>query len=102
MSTRSAFAALLAVQAPDARAQAIEQYFTDQEGSGFAYAYLYPSLCRTLQASGRLIRTDEDEGVLMLVDRRFAQATFTDAFAAYQPILPTNEENDSAEGECYL
>ncbi|MEJ2743055.1 MAG: helicase C-terminal domain-containing protein, partial [Gammaproteobacteria bacterium] len=92
----------IALPTPDARAQAIEQYFTDQEGSGFAYAYLYPSLCRTLQASGRLIRTDEDEGVLMLVDRRFAQATFTDAFAAYQPILPSHEENDYTEDGCYL
>jgi Rad3-related DNA helicase len=71
---------------PDARIQAIERYFgAVGEGSGFSYAFLYPSLCRTLQASGRLIRTDEDEGVLILADQRFGQPAYLDAFAAYQP-----------------
>jgi Rad3-related DNA helicase len=70
---------------PDARIRAIEQYFTNEDSSGFSYAFLYPSLCRTLQASGRLIRTDEDEGILVLADQRFGQPAYLEAFAAYGP-----------------
>lgn len=70
---------------PDARIRAIEKYFGTEDHSGFSYAFLYPSLCRTLQASGRLIRTDEDEGILILADQRFGQPAYLEAFSAYQP-----------------
>ena len=38
---------------------------------GFAYAYRYPGMNRVLQAAGRVIRTDTDEGVILLLDDRF-------------------------------
>lgn len=42
-------------------------------GSGYDYAYLYPGLQKVVQAAGRVIRTPEDEGVVHLIDDRFAQ-----------------------------
>ncbi|MBO4904165.1 MAG: ATP-dependent DNA helicase [Lachnospiraceae bacterium] len=38
---------------------------------GFAYAYRYPGMNKVLQAAGRVIRTEEDRGVVALLDERF-------------------------------
>ncbi|MCF7202399.1 ATP-dependent DNA helicase [Pseudomonas oligotrophica] len=42
-------------------------------GAGYDYAYFYPGLQKVVQAAGRVIRTPEDEGVIHLIDDRFAQ-----------------------------
>lgn len=42
-------------------------------GSGYDYAYLYPGLQKVVQAAGRVIRTPQDEGVVHLIDDRFAR-----------------------------
>jgi len=39
---------------------------------GYDYAYLYPGLQKVVQAAGRVIRTPDDEGVVHLIDDRFA------------------------------
>jgi DNA excision repair protein ERCC-2 len=38
---------------------------------GFGYAYLVPGLTRVVQAAGRLLRSDDDRGVIVVVGRRF-------------------------------
>jgi DNA excision repair protein ERCC-2 len=43
-------------------------------GEGYAYTYLYPGLQKVVQAAGRVIRTPHDEGVVHLMDERFARA----------------------------
>lgn len=43
-------------------------------GKGYEYTYLYPGLQKVVQAAGRVIRTEEDRGVLHLLDDRFARA----------------------------
>lgn len=40
-------------------------------GSGYDYIYLFPGLRKVVQAAGRVIRTEHDEGVLHLIDDRF-------------------------------
>ncbi|VWX59461.1 DNA excision repair protein ERCC-2 [Burkholderiales bacterium 8X] len=42
-------------------------------GEGHAYTYLYPGLQKVVQAAGRVIRTEQDVGVLYLLDDRFAR-----------------------------
>lgn len=46
-------------------------YFDTTQGQGFEYAYLYPGMNKVLQAAGRVIRTDTDRGVIVLLDERF-------------------------------
>ena len=53
--------------------EVIRDYFDVKEGKGFAYAYTYPGLNKVLQAVGRLIRTEEDRGVVLLLDDRFLE-----------------------------
>ncbi|MEQ6885022.1 ATP-dependent DNA helicase [Salicola sp. Rm-C-2C1-2] len=40
--------------------------------AGYEYTYLYPGLQKVAQAAGRVIRTDRDEGLIWLIDDRFA------------------------------
>ncbi len=51
--------------------------FYDRRGeNGFDYAYRYPGMNKVLQAAGRVIRTKEDRGVILLLDDRFHQIKY--------------------------
>lgn len=50
----------------------IKDYFNNQQNTGFEYAYLYPGMNRVFQAAGRVIRTAEDRGVVLLIGQRFS------------------------------
>ena len=50
----------------------IRDYFTETHNAGFEYAYQYPGINRVLQAAGRVIRTETDRGVVLLIDQRYA------------------------------
>ncbi len=47
---------------------------------GFAYAYLYPGMNKVLQAAGRVIRTENDRGMIALLDDRFLRRDYQDCF----------------------
>ncbi len=68
------FVASLGLPQHDARNEAMRQRIDERfGGDGYAYTYLYPGLRKVIQAAGRVIRTEEDTGVLHLLDDRFAQ-----------------------------
>jgi len=58
----------------------IKAYFQDKTGNGFAYAYQYPGFNRVLQATGRVIRTETDRGIIVLIDERFSHARYRRLF----------------------
>lgn len=49
----------------------LRRYFDTHDQNGFDYAYLYPGMNKVLQAAGRVIRTENDKGVILLLDERF-------------------------------
>jgi len=51
----------------------MRDYFQQKSGRGFDFAYRYPGWHRVLQASGRLIRSEQDKGIITLVGYRFAE-----------------------------
>jgi DNA excision repair protein ERCC-2 len=51
----------------------IKEYFSTTLGAGFEFAYLYPGINRVLQAAGRVIRTENDRGVVLLIDQRYGR-----------------------------
>ena len=57
-----------------------KNYFDEHEGNGFDYAYRYPGMNKVLQAAGRVIRTEEDIGIVALLDERFLQNNYTRLF----------------------
>lgn len=54
----------------------IKAYFDKVGKDGYHYAYTYPGMNKVLQAVGRLIRTEEDKGVVLLIDDRFNTALY--------------------------
>ena len=58
----------------------VKTYFDDRSEDGFAYAYQYPGWTRVLQAAGRVIRSDKDRGVVLLMDQRFATGRYRQLF----------------------
>lgn len=49
----------------------IKDYFDHTLGEGFSYSYVYPGMNKVLQAAGRVIRTEEDRGAIILIDDRY-------------------------------
>ncbi|MCI2046155.1 MAG: ATP-dependent DNA helicase [Faecalibacterium sp.] len=62
------------------RQEMLRRYYDDLAGCGFDFAYRFPGMNKVLQAAGRVIRTPEDEGVVLLIDDRFAQAQYRALF----------------------
>lgn len=50
------------------------------EDNGYDYAYKYPGFNKVLQGAGRVIRTEEDEGIVLLLDYRYLQPTYLKMF----------------------
>jgi DNA excision repair protein ERCC-2 len=50
----------------------IRIHFEDKQMPGFNYSYLYPGVNRVFQAAGRVIRSEEDRGAILLIDTRYA------------------------------
>lgn len=60
----------------------LKKFYDDREEDGFFYAYLCPGMNKVLQSAGRVIRTEEDQGTILLLDERFAQARYRRMFPA--------------------
>lgn len=60
----------------------LKQYYDEQYGAGFEYAYLIPGMTRVVQSAGRVIRSEHDIGVIALLCRRFTQEMYTRYFPA--------------------
>lgn len=58
----------------------IRTYFENRGMAGFDYAYLYPGMNKVLQSAGRVIRTESDRGLILLLDDRFKQRQYRDTF----------------------
>jgi DNA excision repair protein ERCC-2 len=54
----------------------IRDYFQEKTGTGFDYAYTFPGMNRVLQATGRVIRSETDRGVVLLIDARFGERRY--------------------------
>ena len=58
----------------------LKNYYDEKAQNGFAYAYRYPGMNKVLQAAGRVIRTKEDRGVVLLLAERFLQREYLELF----------------------
>ena len=60
----------------------LKSYFDAAGKNGFDYAYRYPGMNKVLQAAGRVIRSESDYGIVLLLDSRFGTASYR---ALYPP-----------------
>lgn len=58
----------------------LKQYFNAADMDGVDYAYLYPGMNKVLQSAGRVIRTESDRGVILLLDDRFRAMRYREVF----------------------
>lgn len=54
----------------------MREYYQNHYASGFDYAYTYPAMAKAVQAAGRVIRTETDRGLIVLMDNRFVQSSY--------------------------
>jgi DNA excision repair protein ERCC-2 len=75
----------------------IKSYFDKIVGAGFGYAYVYPGMNKVMQASGRVIRTMIDRGIVVLVDERFNNTYYNKLFPEEWSHAYPVKTNDSIE-----
>ena len=69
----------------------LKRYFDEKGENGFDYAYRLPGMNKVLQAAGRVIRTADDVGVVVLMDERFLTGQYRRLYPAeWQEIRFTN------------
>ncbi len=72
-------------------------FFNKRNGhtnDGFNYAYLYPGINKVFQAAGRVIRTEDDRGVIVLLDERFGRREYNSLFPMeWDDVIYCNRQN---------
>jgi DNA excision repair protein ERCC-2 len=54
----------------------MRKYYDEFYGAGFDYAYSYPAMAKAIQSAGRVIRSETDRGIIILMDNRFIQPSY--------------------------
>lgn len=63
----------------DLERELLRDYYEKHYKSGFDYAYTYPAMSRVIQSAGRVIRSGEDRGIIVLMDQRFTMKSYAEA-----------------------
>jgi DNA excision repair protein ERCC-2 len=58
----------------------LRKYYDVKSNCGYEYSYMYPGMNKVLQAAGRVIRTEEDRGTVLLIDDRFLEKRYERLF----------------------
>jgi DNA excision repair protein ERCC-2 len=61
----------------DLEREEMRNYYQRRYGAGFDYAYTYPAMAKAVQAAGRVIRSETDRGVVVLLDDRFLEPGYS-------------------------
>jgi DNA excision repair protein ERCC-2 len=73
------------------KTQLVADHYRQQGNDGYDFAYRYPGFSRVLQTAGRLIRSESDSGIVVLVDDRFRQPFYRALYpASWQIAYPEN------------
>src|SRR5690554_4704117 len=65
------------------RQELVRRYFDQQDRGGFLYAYAIPGMLRVVQSAGRVFRTPQDRGIVVLLDDRFRQDGYRQLIPSY-------------------
>ena len=60
----------------DLEREQMRAYYQRQYGAGFDYAYVIPAMAKAVQAAGRVIRSETDRGLIVLMDSRFVEPAY--------------------------
>jgi DNA excision repair protein ERCC-2 len=74
----------------------IRNYFDNADEEGFAFAYQYPGMIKVLQAAGRVIRSEHDRGVVVLIDSRYRTPAYRDLLPAEWNVVNVGNPDELA------
>lgn len=66
----------------DLEREEMKGYYQRRYGAGFDYAYVIPAMAKAIQAAGRVIRSECDRGLIVLMDSRFVEPAYAGAMPA--------------------
>ena len=73
----------------------ILEYYKNKDLPGYDYAYLNPGMNKIMQAVGRVIRSEEDRGAVLLIDERYMSRQYQDLYREewknYEVVLSPKE-----------
>lgn len=72
----------------------MKEYYDRKKEAGFDYAFLYPGMIKITQAAGRVIRSETDRGVVVLIDERYRDPNV-------KRLLPAHWKNIHYIGDSY-
>lgn len=78
-----AFVATLGLPQVNPRNEQLKARLQGVFGAGYDYTYLYPGIQKVVQAAGRVIRTQQDQGIVYLIDDRFARPAVRELLPAW-------------------
>lgn len=61
----------------------LKEYFQEKYQSGYDFSYRYPGMNKVLQSAGRVIRSEKDRGVILLIDSRFTSGSYLPLYPAH-------------------
>ena len=66
----------------DLEREQMKGYYQRQYGAGFDYAYVIPAMAKAIQSAGRVIRSETDRGLIVLMDSRFIEPGYARSMPA--------------------
>lgn len=75
----------------------VRQHFDENDKPGFDFAYTYPGFNKVIQAAGRVIRTETDKGIVLLIDDRYLTRKYLNIFPKHWDHYQVVNDNASLE-----
>lgn len=75
----------------------IKNYYEIKNNHGFQFAYQIPGMNKVLQAGGRVIRDEKDQGVVLLLDQRFSSLAVKQLFPPHWHHVQMTYNNQQIE-----
>lgn len=63
----------------DLEREKIREFYEKHYGDGFSFAYVYPAMTKVIQSAGRVIRSETDKGLIVLLDNRFLSKPYAES-----------------------
>jgi Rad3-related DNA helicase len=81
----------------DSRREFLRDYFSKKGRDGYDFAYRFPGMNKVLQAAGRVIRTETDRGIVLLMDERFEERANRELFPVEWGCPPAMDSESAAK-----
>ncbi len=75
----------------------MSEYYQNKSENGREFAYIYPGMNKVLQAAGRVIRSETDRGMVLLIDDRYREPGMRMLFPAHWQHMKLTADADTLE-----